>query len=186
MNLHQALNFNENKKTITFTATWDASGMSAIDSWIYRLNELSEQYNVLVTVHPWTSEKYKELLRNNRSIHYLNNPDTLKYLMLSDCVIGDTSSILAEACALNKSIVTIKSKTAKRSLKEIDQLIKDISFQIDPQEDLMKTIGYAVNHSSEKQNQRDKANILMFDKLDGQAGQRAVKVISDYLPELIR
>jgi CDP-glycerol glycerophosphotransferase (TagB/SpsB family) len=159
--------------------------MSAIDAWIHRLDEIAENYNVMVTVHPWTSDHYKRQLTHNQNIHFISHPDILPYLMLADCVIGDTSSILAEACALDKSILTFKTGQAKRSLSEIEQLIKRISFQIDLKDDIEKSLDYAVRNPFELQSQRKTANEIMFDTLDGKAGERAAKIILEYLPELM-
>lgn len=186
MQLHQSLLFSSTKKTLLFTTTWDKSGMSAIDTWINSLDQLSEIYNIMVTVHPWTSQRYKHQLLANKKIHFINHPDVLPFLMLSDCVIGDTSSILAEACALNKSILTIKTGQTKRSLSEIDELIKSISFQINPKDNLLKNINYAVQNPLELQGQRKSANKIMFDNLDGKAGERAAGIILEYLPELLK
>ena len=183
--LSQSLNFSAHKKNVLFTATWDKSGMSAIDAWIHRLDEITENYNVMVTVHPWTSKHYKTKLLKNRNIQFISHPDILPYLMLADCVVGDTSSIIAEACALDKSILTFKTGQAKRSLSEIEQLIKSISFQIDIQDDFFKNLEYAVAHSFEHHTQRHLANQIMFDTLDGKAGERAAKIILEYLPELM-
>ena len=179
--LHSILGFTKEKKTILFTATWDKSGMSAIDSWIGQLGSLAEKYNVLVTVHPWMSESYKNTLRNTPNIHFVEDLDVLPYLMLSDCVIGDTSSIIAEASALDKPIVTYKIKEAKRSLPEINELIQSISYQIDSKDALLEALEHALCHQVELQDNRQKANLLMFDKLDGKAGERAAKVIIECL-----
>lgn len=184
-NLKKSLGFSEHKQTLLFTTTWDKSGMSAIETWIDKLDVLSEQYNILVTVHPWTSQSYKMRLFKNQNIHFISHPDTLPYLMLADCVIGDNSSILGEACALDKSILTIQTIQARRSVEAIDQMIKNISFQIPSEDDLTKNIEYAINHPLELQNQRQQANRIMYDDLlDGNAGKRAANLILEYLPEL--
>lgn len=178
------LGLDSNRQTIMFTATWDKSGMSAINQWIDNLDNLYQKYNILVTVHPWTSQKYKNILRYNQKIKFIEHPDIVAYLMLADLVIGDTSSILAEACALDKPIITFKVNKSNRTLNEIEQLITNISWQIDNIAILEETLSYGLLHKDEKVQQRQEANLLMFDVLDGQAGKRAGEIITSYLPEL--
>lgn len=179
--LSNHLGFSNNKKSVLFTATWDKSGMSAIDAWIDKLDSLTEAFNVMVTVHPWTSTHYKKKLIESQNIHFLSTSDTLAYLMLADCVVGDTSSILAEACALDKPIITYETKETKRSLDEISDLIKSISYQIDPSQDILNYLNFAIENKDEFRDNRQKANIIMFDKLDGKAGERAAKIILEDL-----
>lgn len=184
--IKQSLNLNNDLPILIFTATWDKSGMSAIDQWIYNLSLLTKNYNVLVTVHPWTSKKYIEILENSPLIHYIKSADIVPYLMISDCIIGDTSSIIAEACALDKSIITFVVPNAKRSLKEIEELINNISWKVSNFQDLIHLLPYAIHNANEKSIQRKNANQIMFHALDGKAGLRAANIITSFLPELKR
>jgi CDP-glycerol glycerophosphotransferase (TagB/SpsB family) len=184
-NFKNAINLDNSKQTVLFTATWDKSGMSAIDKWIKILPLISKSYNVLVTVHPWTSPHYKNHLRSLDQILFIDTPDILPFLMIADLIVGDTSSILAEACALQKTIITFKTGSAKRSLSEIDALIKNISWQIDSENHLLPLINQTIHTPDEKKSERDSANRLMFDNLDGKAGKRAADIISSYLPDLL-
>lgn len=174
----------QNKKTVIFTATWDKSGMSAIHLWVDRIHEFSENYNVLVTVHPWTSKKYVERLKKIAGIFLIQDPDVLPYLMIADVLIGDTSSIIAEFCVLDKPIITLKVAETDRTVPEIVRLLKDISYQIENVDQLKDVIEYNLNNPEERSKQRQKANRMMFDQLDGQAGKRAADIIKKEFPDL--
>ncbi len=180
----QSLGLDREKPTVIFTATWDRSGMSAIDQWIGLLPELSKTYHILVTVHPWMSFRYVRILQKMREIHFIQDPDILPYLLLSDCLVGDTSSIIAEFCALDKPIVTFRVPVGPRSLPEIEQLLEEISIRIDRSSELGNAIQHALDSPNEKRLFRQKAALKMFGPLDGKAGLRAGEIIRQWLPEL--
>lgn len=182
--LKQSLKLKNDLPIIMFTATWDRSGMSAIDKWINNLSLLTNNYNVLVTVHPWTSKLFLNILENNLQIHFIKTTDIVPYLMISDCIIGDTSSIIAEACALDKAIITFNVPKTKRSLEEIDDLINNISWRVSNFQELLHLIPYVIHNVHEKTIQRKNANQIMFHALDGKAGLRAANIITSFLPEL--
>jgi CDP-glycerol glycerophosphotransferase (TagB/SpsB family) len=173
-------NMDRARKTIIFTATWDKSGMSAIQKWIDHIDDFALDYNVLVTVHPWMSQIYVEKLKKE-GIFFIDDPDILPYLKLADVLIGDTSSIIAEFCALDKPIVTFKVGEAKRTVPGITRLLEDISIQVESVAQLKHAIEYCLNNPGEKGEARQKANRMMFDQLDGQAGRRAAEMIKNML-----
>ncbi len=182
--ISDALGFSNGKKNLLFSATWDQSGMSGISQWYDKLAQFKEDYNIMVTVHPWTSEKYKERLRQEKGICFIESPDNLPYIMLSDVVIGDTSSLMGIACALDKSLISFRTLKTKRSLVEIEDLLDRISWRIKSTIELSETIKTAIQYKHEKDQARAEANVLMFDKLDGKAGERAARKILEYLPDL--
>jgi len=170
-------NLDSGKKTIIFTATWDKSSMSAIHRWIDKISDFSIKYNVLVTVHPWTSKKYLNKLNKVEGIFFIQDPDVLPYLMIADVLVGDTSSIIAEFCALDKPIITFRVTDTKRTVPEINQLLKEISIQIEDFSELQDAVEYSLNNPGERSEDRQKANRMMFDQLDGLAGKRAAEII---------
>jgi CDP-glycerol glycerophosphotransferase (TagB/SpsB family) len=172
------------KQTVLFTATWDGSGMSAIDRWIDRLGDLTHTYNVLVTVHPWMSRTYVKHLRELSSVRFIDDPNVVPYLAISDLLVGDCSSIIGEFCVLDRPMVTFRIGVAKRSLPEISDLLDAISRRIDHPDDLAEAIGDGLKHPDRRSEERRKASRLMFDDLDGKAGQRAAAIIRDLIPAL--
>ena len=172
------------KQTIIFTATWDRSGMSAIDRWIEQVGDLSRDYNVLATVHPWTSRGYIRRLRRLPSVHFIDDPNIVPYLALADLLVGDCSSIIAEFCTLDRPIVTFRVGKAKRSLPEIFDLLDGISTRIEDVRHLPAAIEDGLKHTDRQSEERLRANRLMFDELDGKAGRRAAAIIRDLVPSL--
>ena len=172
------------KPTVILTATWDGSGMSAIDRWIDRVDDLTRDYNVLVTVHPWTSKTYTRRLKRLASAYFIEDPDIVPYLAISDLLVGDCSSIIAEFCTLNRPIVTFRVGQATRSLPEIFSLLDGISTRIDDMSELRAAIEDGLRQPDRQSEERQRANRLMFDDLDGKAGQRAAAIIRDLVPSL--
>jgi len=180
----QSLELDQNKKTILFTATWDKSGLSAISQWADRLAPLAQRYNVLVTVHPWTATEHIDNIRNTPGVNYLGSRDIIPYIMIADVCIGDASSILAECCALDKPMITFKMPEAKRTVPHVHEMIRNFSLQIMDVGELSGAIKQCLADPAAKQAQRAEANHIMFDKLDGLAGQRAADEIIKLFPQL--
>jgi len=177
--LRDKLTLDSTKRTIIFTATWDKRGYSAIDKWILRIEEMTTDYNVLVTVHNWLASDKKETLSKYKSIRYIEDKYILPYLMISDVMIADTSSIIAEFCALNKPIITFRVPEIKRLTSEITAMLDEISFRIDSFDEINNTLIEAIQFPDIHETKRLYYNSIMFDELDGQASSRAVKIIKD-------
>ncbi len=175
--LRQKLGFTENKPVVLFSATWDGSGMSAVVRWADRIGELVGLYHILVTVHNWTSACFVNKLRQTAGITFLDDKNTLPYLMLADVMVSDTSSIIAEFCALDKPLITFRVGQAKRQSDLIAQMLTEISYQIDTFDDLKTVIDDVLQFPARQAPARHKWNQIMFDVLDGQAGRRAAAAI---------
>lgn len=173
----------EAKPRVIFTATYDKSGMSAIGHWVDRLSELTHDYDVYVSVHPWTSPEYIQILRDTPGITFIEGTP-LPYVQKADVCIVDTSSITAECSAFDKAIISWKLPPAPRSIPEVLTLIADISIQIESFEELVPAIRRALDHPGEYAQKRAEANEIFFDALDGEAGKRAAAQILELLPEL--
>lgn len=181
LNLKKMKGINNSKKTILFTTTWNVANLSAIEKWIYKIDSLTNQYNILVTVHTWTKEDYKNLLRSNQNIVFIEEMDVTPFLMIADVLIGDYSSIIGEFCAFNKPIITFKVPDSDRTIPEIQNLLKKISLQIEKFDELPEAIDFSLSNPTDKQSEREKANEILFLELDGKAGKRAAAEIKAYL-----
>ena len=176
--LHQKLGFSKEKRTLLFTATWEGSGMSAVEKWYDRLGELTGQYNVLVSLHPWISESYRDKVRKTPGVHYIESYDTTQYIMLADICIGDTSSILGECCALDKPMITFRVNNAERMVDYVVEMLKKISIRIDSFDELSMAITSCEKQEGNMQKERQAAKELMFSNLDGTAGRQAADYVS--------
>lgn len=182
--LRKELKLDPTKPTLLFTATWDKSGMSGLSLWFDRLSELTPDHNVLVTTHPWTERRYLETIQSTPGVHFIRSADLLPYISLADICIGDTSSLLAECCALHKSIIIFRTSKSRRSLEEIDQLLAQMSLAIHEFAELKPSIRKCLETPGLLREGQQKANAIMFDTLDGKAGERAAAEIIKLLPEL--
>lgn len=180
--LSQRAGIKADKPILLFSATWLGSGMSALLAWCDRLGELKDHYNLIVTLHPWIGEEYRRRVQAGGA--YLIEGNHIPYIYLADIVIGDTSSLLAEACALDKPIITWQTGRARRSLEKIDQILRSISLRIDGWEQLQPAIERLLRDPELLRSARAEANKLMFDELDGRAGKRAAREICKLIPEL--
>jgi CDP-glycerol glycerophosphotransferase (TagB/SpsB family) len=180
----EAARIDPSRKTVLFTATWDRSGMSAIGEWIGRVDSLAEQYNVLATVHPWTSRKYQAALRASEGACFVEDPNVIPYLLISDVLVGDSSSIIAEFCALDKPIVTFELPETARTVPEVTAMLERISTRITETAQLGPAIEAGLANPGAMSDQRRRTSEMMFDRLDGQAGRRAADVIRELVPAL--
>jgi len=172
---------NPEKKTVLFSSTWNVAGLSQIDKWINRISELSEEYNLLVTVHTWTDQKYISKLKNIGGIIYLKEHDITQYLMITDVFVGDYNSLIGEFCAFDKPVVTFNVPESEKTIPAIIEMIKKISTQIENFDEAKDAIKKCLANPKEKSAERLKANRILFLKLDGLAGKRAAEKIQSEL-----
>ncbi len=171
------LNLDKNKATIIFTSTWNVDGLSALDRWIDRVGELTKKYNVLITVHTWTEKSKLEKLKKIKNAFFLDSFDVTPYLMIADVFVGDYNSLIGEACALDKPIITFKVPESKRTIDAIVKMIKNISIQINNFNEIETAIEQSLTNPTERAHERKKANEIMYLALDGKAGKRAADEI---------
>lgn len=180
-NANKLLKLDNKKSTIIFTATWDKKGYAAVDKWYDRLDELTQDYNVLVTVHTWTSKKVIDKIKQTKGVFYIEDKDILPYLVVADLMIGDTSSIIGEFCALDKPIITFKIPLVGRITENTKTLLEDISFRVETFDELKGMLPKALEEKHLHKKQREHYNKIMFDELDGKASQRAAKEIREFI-----
>lgn len=178
------IGLNKNKQTILFSSTWDGSGMSAIEKWYDNINRLSNRYNILATIHPWMSDKYKIALRNNPKIIFINEYVILKYILLSDVCVGDTNSLIAEFCLLDKPVITFRVPQTPRTLPDVIELIEKVSIRIDAFSEIEDAIKRALDNPGEFAQARKELADIVLDNRDGSAGLRAAKEILKFSPGL--
>jgi CDP-glycerol glycerophosphotransferase (TagB/SpsB family) len=179
--LKEKIIIDPNKKTIIFTSTWNTEGLSALEKWIDRVSELTSNFNILLTVHTWTSEKNIQKLRDIKNAHFIEDFDVTPYLMISDIFVGDYNSLIGEFCAFDKPIITFKVPDSKKEIPEIKTLIQSISIQINEFDEIYSAIEKCIENPNEKSLERQNANKIFYLKLDGKAGERAALKIKEFL-----
>ena len=173
--------YNNGKIKLLFSATYDESGMSAIERWYDKLAGLSENYQIFVTLHPFMSPRYEKVLSQNKDIVLVKQNDLMAYMLLSDILISDTSSIIGEYCSLDKPIITFKVKKASRLCDEIVEIISNISIQIDDVSELNSAIKKYLKNPSLKKEERQKCNNILFYDLKKNHGKKTAKIINKHL-----
>jgi len=180
--LRTQLHLNPQKETILFSSTWDADGLSALTRWIDNVHVLTAEFNLLLTVHTWTKPRLIEKLKQIEGAVFLQEQDITAHLMLCDYFVGDYNSLIGEACALDKKIITFRVPPSPRAIPEVRRMIADLSYQIDDFEEIHQAINYYRKNPRAKSAERKKANDIMFLALDGKAGQRAARSICSRIP----
>jgi len=182
--LSTSINIDPTKKTLLFSATWDGSGMSAVDKWYNHLSELTAMFNILATLHPWVSAQYRETLKYTQGVYFIEDNEMLPYIMLADVCIGDTNSLIAEFCLLNKPIITFRVPPTPRTMPDVIALIEHISLRINTFDELSGALKMVLQKDDTDSLERQNAVKLFFDKPDGCAGKRAAEEIVGLLPGL--
>lgn len=94
-------NLNPNEPIILFAPSW--GGKYSKDSGINNIKYFKNVTNLIVVPHP---ADYKIARRYNAIIPQ-KNENINQFIQLSDIVISEVSSVLAEACLLNKPVIQI-------------------------------------------------------------------------------
>jgi len=176
----------KDKACLFFCATWSKSGMSAIELWYDKLDGLKDRYNILVSVHPWTPKAIVNHITMIDGFRLVDSSDSLPLITQTDVCIGDSSSMLAEFCALDIPIITFKTSKARRSLDEIEELIASFSLQISSFSELEEAVQALLADSNYLAEGRKRAKQIMFDNLDGSASNRAAAEILKLIPSLAK
>ena len=179
--LSSDLKLDKNKKTLLFSATWNDSGMSAIERWYNRLSEISYKFNILVTVHPFTDELYKNALKKNKDITFISDSYLYPYMKLSDVLISDTSSIIAEYCPLYKPIICFKTDNAKRTAPDVSEIIDNISLKVNDFEELLSKLTDELSDPDKRKKEQKKAVKLFFDDDKPNKGEKASRIIQNFI-----
>lgn len=167
--------------TILFTTTWDRSGLSAVERWYRRVGELSGRYNIMVTTHPATSRRFLRAIEPQQNVHLIRELAIWPYLLLADVMVGDTSSILAEFCALDRPMVTFRVPMRGRMTPETEEILERISARIDSFDELPRALELALASPGLHSSERRRYAALMFGELDGRHGLRAARHIARLL-----
>lgn len=166
------------KPILLFSATWEKSGMSAVRRWYQRLNELTADYTVYVTLHPWVSKDVFNVIRSTPDVCLVPTDDILPVMMLADLTISDTSSIIGEFIALDKPIITFHTGGAPRKPKELDMILDKAGYRVETFEELKQTVGVFFNSEDTFAQSRRELREMMFCNL-GSAGKQAAEIIKN-------
>ncbi|MCK9343224.1 MAG: CDP-glycerol glycerophosphotransferase family protein [Massilibacteroides sp.] len=125
-----------NKKQIVLYAPTFSPRFTSLGSMEEILLQFIEKNDVLLLLkfHALTApeyvKRYKALAAKHASMIWINDPDVAKYLLLSDLMISDTSSVIYEFLLLDKPVITLNTNTKNPKWINIDKPEKlDENFQ---------------------------------------------------------
>ncbi|MFZ1291945.1 MAG: CDP-glycerol glycerophosphotransferase family protein [Melioribacteraceae bacterium] len=179
--LKAQINFRNNKPIILFSATWNKSKLSAVEKWYDKLNLLTDDFNVLVTVHSFTENRIVEKIKSTPKVYFIVDEKIAPYLLLADVLIGDSSSIIAEFCTLDKPIATFRIGEKGRLSKKIIEILDEISFRINSFEDLQLLLPNILKNKMQHSEKRKFYSNLMIDNIDGNSAKIMAEKIKVFL-----
>jgi CDP-ribitol ribitolphosphotransferase len=133
----------------------------------------NKSYLIVIKFHDLMSEdliyKYKKITEKNRNILFIEERNIIKYLLISDLMISDTSSVVYEFLLLDKPVITYKnnSKVFKwdNSLT-YDKLSEKVAINLS--KDLFKSQRKEIFNEYHPYN-------------DGKSAERMVAAVEDYI-----
>lgn len=171
----------DEKEILLFSATWDKSGVSAVEKWYDKLDLLKDKYNILVTLHPWISEEYINKIKSYKNVYFIDEKDINRYLYISDYLVGDTSSIIGEYCCLKKPIITFRVPVKGRLVQNIVDMLEDMTYRIDNFDEIEKVIESIKSEGDKKLNIYDKYINIMYDMPLGEMGKKRAEMIKELI-----
>ncbi len=104
---------------ILYAPTFSPSLTSApalLQNW-RKVLECNRDCLLIIKFHDLMDRGWKQKYRNSLSQFpnavFIDEPDILKYLVVSDLMVSDTSSVVYEFLLLNKPVITFKSRSEK-------------------------------------------------------------------------
>ena len=79
-------------------------------------------------------DSYKKLATKYDNIVFIEDRNILKYLLIADLMISDTSSVVYEFLLLNKPVITLKARSPKSAwdnIKSADMLAERVKYNLD-------------------------------------------------------
>lgn len=110
------------KRIVLYAPTFSPSLTSALALKDEILKIADQETVLLIKFHDLMDKKiieeYKELTQNNANVKIIEDNNIIKYLILADLMISDTSSVVYEFLLLNKPVITYK--TNSKHIKWLD------------------------------------------------------------------
>lgn len=126
------------KKLILYAPTFSPSLTSATSAR-HEIFELAQQEDIFIMIKfhdlmdPQVVEEYKVTAEQVNNVSIIEDRNILKYLIMADMMISDTSSVVYEFILLNKPVITIRS-TAEiinwRDVPSAAELISSVNHEL--------------------------------------------------------
>ena len=196
--LKKELDLDPSRRTVLFAPSYKPSCIGDIGESIV---ELTENYNLIVKLHPYSwggkyaphsqHRIYQKLAGENRGFHLVpkGNFDVYPFLFASDTLISDTSSVINEFLALGRHgvIYELPGKKLLHSdgmpVLSVDpsEWLKGAFPHINSPGQLLTAVEEALNPSTEMKTKLDEYRSYFFTGLDGNSSSRVKAVIDEVL-----
>ncbi|MFA7074993.1 MAG: glycosyltransferase, partial [Endomicrobiaceae bacterium] len=180
-----------NKKTIMYGPTWGGWwNYSSLKHWKKILNSISDEFNIIVKLHPniFSEAKTKidisnilselqDYCFNRMNIAFIHDINFYPLLCLKyiDLLISDVSSIVIEALLLNKPVLTWNNH--QEELFGIDKSAWEDSVVIDDKSNITNLINQLI---IEEHYVGSKINLIIKENKDGRNAKKAVEMFNNY------
>jgi hypothetical protein len=109
------LKFENNRETILYAPTYGE--LSSIDKWTEKIEELGENFNLIIKIHHGTAYLKSEMRRKKLLYRKFENVfddsvNLLHLLKLSDYVLSDYSGVIFDALLAQKKVVLLNVNSA--------------------------------------------------------------------------
>lgn len=194
--LHQ-FGLNPAKKTVLFAPSYKPSCIKYVQK---KIIDLSEQYNLLIKLHPYSwagkyaphsqHRYYEKLARQNKDVCLIAKEDfdIYPYMFMADTIISDTSSVVNEFLALGRHgvIYVLPERNINHSdgmpvlSVEPEEWLKGAFSHAHTPDEILPAVDQALNPNKEMIEKLAEYRNYFFTGLDGKSGMR-VKTVIDKL-----
>ena len=172
----ELLKNSDTEKIILYAPTFSPSLTSAphLLGEIERLSA-NQEYLILIKFHdlmdPEVREQYRNLASEKKNLQVEEEPNIVKFLLMADLMLSDTSSVVYEFLLLDKPVVTFKSNS--------DNILWDNSTEYEGLSE--RVISNLQNDPFQQQRKKIIENYHPY--LDGKSAHRMVEAVEDYIAE---
>jgi CDP-ribitol ribitolphosphotransferase / teichoic acid ribitol-phosphate polymerase len=164
------------KKLVLYAPTFSPSLTSATSSKdeIFALTAREDVF-LMIKFHdlmnPQVVDEYRSAAQPVNNVSIVEDRNILKYLIMADMMISDTSSVVYEFILLNKPVITIRSTSDTINWRDIQSA-----------EELAAAFSEALQHDTFKQARLN--TIQQYHPYtDGQSSNRMIAAVEDYIKQ---
>ena len=196
--VYDKLNLDVNKKTILYAPSYKPTSIFELGE-VITSTKMSDKYNVLIKLHPYSwAGKYashkqnrfiQKLVKNNSHVILIPKEDhnVVPYLFAADTLISDASGVINEFLVLGKCGVIFDLNYSELThsdgeavlAENLDNWLGDAFVHIHQPQDIFKAIETAINPTSDQIKEIERIKDYICHLTDGNATKRIKKVLEE-------